>query len=62
LTQVVEPRLRFRTMEQQLTLSNMQLVLPPRTKGLEQDLVRHLWSMLEMAALNPGSHPPFSST
>ena len=30
LAQVVEPHLRFRTMEQQLTLSNMQLVLPPR--------------------------------
>jgi hypothetical protein len=55
LAQVVEPRLRFRTMEQQLTLSNVQLVLPPRAEGLEQDLVRHLWSMSEMAALNPGS-------
>ncbi|CAB4020251.1 Hypothetical predicted protein [Paramuricea clavata] len=54
LVQEVEPRLCFRTMEQ-LTLSKMQLVLPPRAEGLEQDLVRHLWSMSEMAALNPGS-------
>ena len=42
-------------MEQHLTLSNVQLVLPPRAEGLEQDLVRHLWSMSEMAALNPSS-------
>jgi hypothetical protein len=40
---------------EQLTLSNVQLVLPPRAEGLEQDLVRHLWSMSEMGALNPGS-------
>lgn len=47
--------LSFRSMKEQLTLEIGRIVLQPRAEGLEQDLVRHLWSMSEMTALNPQS-------
>lgn len=47
--------LRFRTIEQHLQLVSGQLVLPPQAEGHEEDLLRHLWSMSDRAALNPQS-------
>ena len=47
--------LAFRSMKDQLTLEFGRIVVQPRAEGLEQDLVRHLWSMAEMTALNPQS-------
>jgi hypothetical protein len=44
--------LTFRTIEDHLTLLNGQLVLPLQA-GLENDMMRHLWSMSDRAVLNP---------
>ena len=41
--------LAFRIMKDQLTLEIGRIVLQPRAKDLEQDLVRHLWSMSGMS-------------
>lgn len=48
-------RLQFRTMSHHLRLTNSQLVLPPQPDGLEEDLVRHMCSMADMASINTNS-------
>lgn len=48
-------RIHFGTMADHLRLSNCQLVLPPHPDGLEEDLIRHMWSMSDMASLNTHS-------
>jgi GNAT superfamily N-acetyltransferase len=49
---VADRPLHFRTIEEQFTLLSASLVLPPKSDGLERDMVEHLWAMSERTNLH----------
>jgi hypothetical protein len=47
--------LTFRKIEDHLTITSGQLVLPTQTGGTEEAMIQHLWALSDRAALHPQS-------